>query len=225
MGERKAAADANRERILAAARKLLLQENFSAFTMEAVAREADVSRLTIYYQFDSKAGLLEALYDYLAKRGHMHRLADVFRQGNDALGFLQDFIEVFAFFWASDRDAIRRLHALGDIDPEIGAGLRARNERRRNGVKVIVDRYSRTYRQLNAIMEADAVDMLHMITSFEAFDALANGRSLEDVVRIIRKLAYSALGYLPPVVQPEPKFWSGYPEGSTTRSKHRRSRS
>jgi len=225
MGRRKAASDANRERILAAARKLLLQENFSAFTMEAIAREADVSRLTIYYQFDSKAGLLEALYDYLAKRGHMQRLADVFRQGDDPLQILQDFIEVFTFFWASDRDAIRRLHALGEIDAEIGAGLRARNERRRNGLKVIVDRYSHMYRQLNVIMEADTIDMLHMITSFEAFDALANGRSFEDVLRVIRKLAYSALGYLPPVVPADPKFWPGYRDAPTARSKRRRSRS
>ena len=49
--------------------------------MEAVARVADVSRLTVYYQFDSKAGLLEALYNYIARRGEMERLAEVFRKG------------------------------------------------------------------------------------------------------------------------------------------------
>ncbi|HEY3620504.1 MAG TPA: helix-turn-helix domain-containing protein, partial [Candidatus Sulfotelmatobacter sp.] len=71
MGQRQAAANKTRKRILAAARKLLLAKNFSEFTMEAVARAADVSRLTVYYQFDSKVGLLEALYNYIARRGEM----------------------------------------------------------------------------------------------------------------------------------------------------------
>ena len=66
--------------------------------MDAVAREADVSRLTVYYQFNSKAGLLEALYDYIAKRGDMEELAEVFRQGNDPLQILHEFIDVFARF-------------------------------------------------------------------------------------------------------------------------------
>ena len=73
MGQRQAAADKTRRRILASARKLLLAKNFSEFTMEAVARAADVSRLTVYYQFDSKAGVLEALYNYIARRGEMER--------------------------------------------------------------------------------------------------------------------------------------------------------
>jgi len=128
MGQRQAATDKTKERILNAARKLLLGEDFSTFTMEAVARAADVSRLTVYYQFDSKAGLLEALYNHIARRGEMARLADVFRHGADPLKMLQDFILVFARFWASDRDVIRRLHALGAIDAEIVQSLRARNE-------------------------------------------------------------------------------------------------
>src|SRR5258708_9037033 len=100
MAQRQAATDKTKERILNAARQLLLGENFSAFTMEAVARAADVSRLTVYYQFDSKAGLLEALYNYIARRGDMSRLADGFRQGGDPLKLLQDFILGFQRFWA-----------------------------------------------------------------------------------------------------------------------------
>ena len=43
-------------------------------------RRADVSRLTIYYQFKSRPGLLEALYDQLASRGNMQRIAEVFHE-------------------------------------------------------------------------------------------------------------------------------------------------
>ena len=82
IGERKAGTDKTRERIVVAARELLVAEDFSSFTMDAVARLADVSRLTVYYQFESKAGLLEALYNHIAQRGHMDQLAEVFRQGD-----------------------------------------------------------------------------------------------------------------------------------------------
>ena len=192
MTQRRAAADQTRRRILDATRKLLLQEDLSEFTMEAVARKADVSRLTVYYQFESKAGLLEALYNYIAQRGHMERLAEVFGKAGDPLETLREFIAVFAGFWASDRRVIRRLHGLGAIDLEIGSGLRKRNERRRKGLSVIVDRYSRTNPSRNALQRAEAIDTLHMLTSFESFDELANGRSVEEATGIIEKLARQA---------------------------------
>jgi AcrR family transcriptional regulator len=193
MRQRQAANDKTRQRILAASRKLLLGKNFSAFTMEAVARAADVSRLTVYYQFESKAGLLEALYDYIARRGEIEHLASVFRQGGDPLKTLQEFILVFAHFWASDRQVIRRLHALGAIDAEVGKGLRARNERRRNGLNVILKRYAHVHPAI-APQLPTALDTLHMLTSFETFDALAGSESsFEEVVEIIRKMAHQAI--------------------------------
>jgi AcrR family transcriptional regulator len=203
MGRRQAAADKTRERILAAARTLLLGENFSEFTMEAVARAADVSRLTVYYQFDSKAGLLEALYNYIARRGGMAQLADVFCHGGDPLERLQNFVLVFARFWASDRDVIRRLHALGAIDAEIGQSLRARNQRRRNGLLVIVESYCKMYPPLTSLELPIAIDTLHMLTSFETFDALAGGgRAFDEVVENIRKMAYHAIRLTPGFVRP-----------------------
>lgn len=202
IGERKAAIDNTRERIVVAARKLLVSEDFSSFTMDAVARMADVSRLTVYYQFESKAGLLEALYNHIAARGQMSELADVFRS-NDAIAMLGRFVEVFARFWMSDREVIRRLHALAAIDAEIGKGLRERNERRRHGLRVIVERYCETHPPLQPPQIPVAIDTLHMLTSFETFDVLAaEGRSLEEVVEIICRQCYRAIGFTPKFIPP-----------------------
>jgi AcrR family transcriptional regulator len=198
MVKRKAAAEQNRDRILASARDLLLADNFSEFSLEAVARKAGVIRPTIYHQFKSKAGLLEELYNFIARRGNMQELANVFRYGNDPVQHLGEFIRFFVNFWQSDRELIRRLHALGAIDSVIGEGLRARNERRRNGVQVIVQRYEVMYLTLSPMVKPIAIDTLHMLTSFETFDALAvPGRKIDDIVGIIRKLSYEAIGYLP----------------------------
>jgi len=197
METREAAAAQTREKILSAARDLLVGEAFSEFTMDAVARKADVSRLTVYYQFESKVGLLEALYNYIAKRGEMDRLADVFRHRSAPLTTLHDFILVFARFWASDRDVIRRLHGLGAIDPEIAQSLRARNERRAQGLRVVVSRYTKTNSSLTSIEEPVAIDTLHMLTSFETFDALAGStRSFDDVVAILHRLAHHAIRFV-----------------------------
>jgi AcrR family transcriptional regulator len=197
METRDAAAAQTRERILSAARDLLVSEAFSGFTMDAVARKSDVSRLTVYYQFESKVGLLEALYNHIAKRGEMEQLADVFRRGSDPLTTLHDFILVFARFWASDRDVIRRLHGLAAIDPEIAQSLRARNERRAQGLRVIVNRYTKTNSTLTSTDEPVAIDTLHMLTSFETFDALAGStRSFDEVLAILRRMANHAIGFV-----------------------------
>lgn len=194
MTQRKAAVEKTRQRILVAARKALLAKDFSGFTMEVVARAADVSRLTVYYQFESKTGLLDALYDHIARRGGLVNLPAVFQRGNDPLQTLHEFIGVFLIFWASDQHVIRRLHALAAIDGEIGRSLQERNERRRKGLRVILERYARVYQESNAVQPIN-VDMLHMLTSFETYDALkGSGRPFEEVSEIILKMADRAIG-------------------------------
>ena len=75
LGQRQAASEQTRSRVLQAARKLLMEStSFSGFSIEAVARRADVARMTIYHQFGSKMGLLEALCDSLAVTGETEQL-------------------------------------------------------------------------------------------------------------------------------------------------------
>src|SRR6266702_5957047 len=81
LGQRQANTEQTRARIIHAARELLMaSDGFSSFSIDAVARQADVARMTVYHQFGSKSGLLEALCDALAASGGMEQLAPVFRQ-------------------------------------------------------------------------------------------------------------------------------------------------
>src|SRR5580704_11002898 len=79
LGQRQVAIDETRARVIAAARELLVSAEPGRFSIDAVAQKADVSRATVYYQFGSKAGLLEALFDSLGATGGMTGLSDAFR--------------------------------------------------------------------------------------------------------------------------------------------------
>jgi AcrR family transcriptional regulator len=121
LGRRRADIDEGRRRILDAARALLAEStHHAAFTVEAVAKRADVACATVYYQFGSKTGLLEAVCDSLAERGGMTELATAFTtpDPDDALLLL---VAAFARFWDTDRHVMRRLRALAALDPDVAA--------------------------------------------------------------------------------------------------------
>jgi len=195
-GQRQMATEETRARIITAGRDLIAAgDGFSGFSMEAVARQADVARMTVYYQFGSKSGLLEALFDDLATRAEIgDRLGAAFRKP-DALAALDALIVAFAHFWTPDRHIIRRLHGLAALDPEIEQGDQVRNERRRKALREIAGRIAEQHGRPTPESFAEVIDILHMLTSFETFDALAGRRrSPEDMVPAVRSLALAALG-------------------------------
>lgn len=193
LGRRQAASDETRTRIINAARELIAGgASFTVFSMEAVARQADVARMTVYHQFGSKVGLLEALCDTLASSGGMEQLAEAFRRA-DPRDALDHYITVFARFWESDRLVLRRLRGLAALDPDFGQVIRARDERRREGLGVLVRRILGQSQTDMAAFD-ETVNMLYTLTSFECFATLAGPtRSLEAVTPQVIRLAHAAL--------------------------------
>lgn len=188
LGRRQAAVDETRGRILRAARRLLLAKRGADFSLDAVARRARVTRLTVYHQFGSRRGLLEALFDDMAaKGGLLEALPNAFRQA-DPEEALARFVATFGHFWAEGRPIVRRLQALAVLDPELGKAIAGRNEWRRQGLRVIVGRLGR------GASSDQAVDVLFTLTSFHTFDTLAGQRSPEAVVPVVLRLARAAVG-------------------------------
>lgn len=184
-----------RSRILEAARELAVEKGFDAFTVEKVAEQAGVSRMTVYYQFGSKQELLEALFDQLAEKGRIDRLPEAMKL-EDPLDALAGLIAVFCGFWESDRVAIRRLRSWGGLRPaDAGAGVIERDAWRRRAVESVVRRIMKRYGTPARSDAKDAVDMLHLLTSFESYDALArSGRDEQDVVELLNRSARTILG-------------------------------
>jgi len=191
LGRRQAAVDGTRARILKAAHALLVARH-GAFSIEAVARRARVTRVTVYQRFGSRSKLLEALFDDLARQGGMWDLADAFRQA-DPQAALARFVAIFARFWTAHRPIHRRLLALAALDQGLERTLRARQEWRRQGLRVIVGRLRERSGPAAAATE-ETIDALFALTAFETFDLLAGPtRTPAAVAPIVLRIARAVL--------------------------------
>jgi AcrR family transcriptional regulator len=200
--KRQIAADETRARIIDAAGALMTtSDNPLNISIDAVAREADVARMTVYNQFQSKRGLFEAISDDLATRGDIASRIGAAMQRPDALEALDAIIAAFAHFWTINRATIRRLDAIAALNPEIGQGSYERNERRRGALRRILERIASQYQTPSPDSFDEMVDLLHTITSFATFDSLAGRtRTPEEVIPAVQRLARLALGLSVPKV-------------------------
>src|SRR6185503_12653301 len=109
-GERQRTVDAGRDRILAAAQAVLKRGDIAAVSLEAVALEAGVTRMTVYNQFGSKAGLYEELFDLIVTRGAFNEIPAVFAQ-KDVGGAFDGLVAVMGRFYADNRKVMAKMRA------------------------------------------------------------------------------------------------------------------
>src|SRR5215210_817358 len=170
LGERESTIQQTRDRIVEAARALLTtSDGFTGFSIEAVARQANVARMTVYYQFGSKIGLLEAIGDSLAANGGITRIANVFQLA-DPHQALAECIQIFSQFWDSDRLITRRLRGLAALDHEFDLVVNGRDQRRRKALSILVQRLAEQEGRPAPDAIEQAIELLFTLTSFETFD-------------------------------------------------------
>ena len=180
---RTAAANAKRERVVAAATQCLREDGgLAGFSLDSVAKAAGVTRLTVYNQFGSRRGLLEAVFDDIAARGRLATIPEALsladpRQGLDAI------IDRFCAFWSSDQ-AIGRLHDAMATDAEFAVALTERNERRRKLLQALIKKLLPA--GVPARRRRDAVDFVHAMTSYAMFRLLGSDRSVEAVAELVK---------------------------------------
>jgi AcrR family transcriptional regulator len=193
--QRDAAATQTRARILkAAAATLRAPEAIRAFSLEAVAKRARVTRLTVYNQFGSRRALLEAVFDERAAAGGLHRIVQAM-QAPDPQAAVLDVIAIFCDFWSFDPGPLGYLHAAGADDPEFDASVRERNERRRHIFAVLVGRIAEGRADAPRPKAlADLVDVLFALSGFAFFAQLtAGGRTAAAACGLIQEMATDAV--------------------------------
>jgi AcrR family transcriptional regulator len=195
---RDAAASQTKERIVAAAAAILgSAKGVEDFSLEAVAKAAGVTRLTVYNQFGSRRAVLEAVFDAVAVRGGLHRLLEAMA-APDPHAALARIITIFCEFWSFDPGALGLLHAVGSSNPEFAESISARNERRRRLLAGVIRRIAEDTPMRQAPLrpkaQRDLVDVLFALTSFTFFAQLTTeGRTAEAACRMVQDLAQDAV--------------------------------
>jgi len=187
---RSEAAAEKRDRVIEAAANLLREDaSIARFSLDTVAKAAGVTRLTVYNQFGSRRGLLEAVFDNIARQGGLHEIADAMAMPDPLLA-LDRVIEIFCGFWARDA-AIGRLHEAMATDPEFAEALLERNERRRKLARMLVGHLAAKTTSRRA--REDAVDMIFALTSYPMFGMLNRGRSTGEVRQLVQTACRAAV--------------------------------
>lgn len=170
------------------------KEDLAEFSMETVASRAGVARMTVYNQFGSRSGLLDALADHLAEKGGLSAIGEAFAEPDPARAIAK-LVVTFDRFWASDRNVLRRLRAMAIVFPRTAAGPRDRDAWRREAIERLLAKALTGSGGPERLPRKDLVDLLTGLTSFETFDALCSaGRTPETVEKLIAEAALALVG-------------------------------
>lgn len=176
------AAEGTRKRILDAARATLERGPLGALRVDEVARQAGVSRSTVYVLYGSRAGLFDALARYLRDEAGFDSLIAASRLP-DAMDNLRTSQRAAVHVYAQMPELARAVFTLGAIDPDAVAAVAAIEDGRRPGMaRLAAALHAQGYLR-DDVTVAEATDILTVITSFQSFDELFAGSRLPaDVV-------------------------------------------
>jgi AcrR family transcriptional regulator len=173
------AATETRRRILDAVEERLREAPAERIAVDDIARRAGVARSTIYLLFGSRAGLFDAFGLDLIERAGIARVREAIANP-DPRATVRDGIRAGAHVYAANRDVLRALFSMAQLDTDAFAGAveRMLDDRRRH-----MRRLARRLREHGAlrssVTEAQAAHLLWVLTSFETFDQLFDGQGLD----------------------------------------------
>ena len=177
LGARTAAVAETRARVIAAARDMFAEDGYHRASLDAVARRADVARGTVYHQFGSKVGLLEAVVRDFEERAGLQRLAQLIEQTTpDRL--LRDAIAAGCRYWSTDPALVRKVIAVAVTDTDAAQLLAGHDAGRLQLLTRVVERLETGHRLRKSCSPRCAINTLWLLTSFAAYDELAHRRGM-----------------------------------------------
>lgn len=167
-----------RRRILDALAQRLREAPAEPVSIDQVARLAGVARPTVYLIFGSRAGLFSALGADLFERGDFEQMLKSSAHP-DALEGLRGGMRGIVDMYAANRDVLRALYSMALLDADaFGGAVQKMEEGRAVGARYRAHRLSEQKLLRPDVTEAEAADLLWVLTSFDSFDLLRTGRGL-----------------------------------------------
>jgi AcrR family transcriptional regulator len=190
--ERKHSVDAGRDKILAAAGDVLNLDDVGAFSVDAVARRAGVTRMTVYNHFGSKGALLGEVFDQLIERDAFSGMPALF-EANDLGAALDGFVGMLGRFYDDNRQLMRKIVGVAGLDADLDKVFHEKNRRRRRGLEAILARFGAPKRP--AVDRSELVNTLDVLLGFHTFDSLAGSdRTPAEMVPQVRRMIRGVLG-------------------------------
>jgi AcrR family transcriptional regulator len=186
-GLRAAGVARTRRNIVAAARRHLVDSGYHRLSLEQVAADAGVTRVTIYRQFSSKLGLLDAIAEDLAARSRVVAGMRTAAGVDDPAAAFAAMVSQLCRFWSTDPDVFRRLISLAAVDPEARQVIAGREQWRYDQIATFVRRLAAADRLRAPFDPQHATAVIGAVTSFPACDEMASRLDV-DLGRLDRSL-------------------------------------
>jgi AcrR family transcriptional regulator len=197
------AAQETRQRIIEAACASLAAGPLGAVRLDEVARTAGVARSTIYVAFGSRVGLFDAVAGHLLERAGFDRVRLAYR-ARDAGAALRDSLRAGAAVYAEEPALTRSILTLARIDPDATAAVTRFERGRWPGMLALASRLDRQGLLREDVAQAEAAEILWVLTSFTTFDQLFADRGLSHEAVAERLIVMAERALLRPAVADAP---------------------
>lgn len=165
-----------RKAILESARRLIEQAGPDQWTMEQVADEADVTRMTVYRYFPSRTELLVATVRHVDDvEGAAQRFEDV-HQASSGIDALEAWARAWANYIPRIAPVAKALLAARGNDQDAAKAWEDRMAALRQGPAHIVKRLDQDGSLPDELDAATATDVMWAVASVQVWDALTGDR-------------------------------------------------
>lgn len=187
--------DATREQILSAARKLLEERGYFGVGLEDIAKAAGVSRQAVYLHFESKAGLLLALVDWVDRLEELGPRIRWIQETRDPVEALERAIDVSIGYAPKIHRIALVLDSARRTDEAAALAWDDRMAQRRRTMGGMIGALARAELLADGWTVETALDWLFTLTSVQTYETLttACGWSTDEAIRHLKRVAVETL--------------------------------
>ena len=181
-------AEATRSRILDAASSLIVEGGYHSISVDTIAEKAGVSRRTVYDQFGSKRGVLEAIVERIGAEG-LPELRAAVSKAKDPVEAIRNAMPLSVAYADRYVSIVRIFYAQAINDPDFRAAWEYAEQSRWNNLHRIIEWLDREGRLAEGWTLDHATDWFHSLTSFRLHDELVNTRgwSQEEMAQMLMR--------------------------------------
>jgi AcrR family transcriptional regulator len=165
-----------RLRIIEAACDLLTQAGYHSVSLDDIAAGAGVSRQTIYLQFGSKRGVLQAVAEHVELQSYGLDMLEGVRTVQDPTGMIRNGITTQLAFFSQNANLLRTFYAQAASDPDFRDVWQDRLRKRWDAIHVLIERIAGEGKLAEGWNITEASDWIWSLTNFRLYDEMVQER-------------------------------------------------